>query len=67
MNRIVEVKLSLMGDGHWSVSVRKEFFVGTRRRGTTFVEHAGPGIHHALDLARGMVTLSPGVTPYERG
>ena len=58
-NRIVKIEASLLPNGYWDVAVTKEFapeYGGGRQ---TFHEVAGSA-HNALDVARGMVTLSPG-------
>jgi hypothetical protein len=60
MNRIVEVKLTLDDVGDWLVEVKKEFAPEHGGGSQTFVEFAGPEVHRALDVARSMVTLSPG-------
>ena len=59
-NRIIEVKLTLNPDGDtWTVAVTKEFEERYGGGTQTFTEQAGR-IHYALDVARGMVTVSPG-------
>ena len=62
MNRIVEVKLTLAdGDGgDWIVDVTKEFAPENGGGSERLREYGGRDLHHALDVARGMVTLSPG-------
>lgn len=58
-NQIVEVKLSLMENGHWEVAVRKTFAPENGGGEQWFREDGGVQIHRALDTAREMVTLSP--------
>lgn len=61
MNRIVEVKLEWIADQErWMVSVTKEFAPEHGGGSQVFSENGGPEIHYALDVARRMVTLSPG-------
>lgn len=62
MNQIVKVELTLMKNGHWDVAVTKTFAPEYGGGQHTFHEAAG-GMHHALDVARGMVTLSPAQNP----
>lgn len=59
-NRIISVHLEINSTGGWTITTTKEF--EERYGGGTqqFTERATGGIHHALDVARGMVTLSPG-------
>jgi hypothetical protein len=59
VNRIVEVKLTLQEDDSWIVAVTKEFAPEYGGGTQTFSERGGY-VHHALDIARGMVTVSPG-------
>jgi hypothetical protein len=62
-NRIVEVKLTLRTDlpyPEWVVEVTKEFAPEHGGGTQVFVEPGGALVHFALDVARGMVTLSPG-------
>lgn len=59
MNRIIEVKLSLTAEGGWLVAVTKEFAPENGGGQQVFTEAAGT-MHRALDVARGMVTWSPG-------
>lgn len=58
-NQIIEVKLSLTPDG-WVVAVTKEFAPQYGGGSEVFRESGGAHVHRALDVARGMVTLSPG-------
>lgn len=58
MNRITEVKLTLVGN-RWLVSITKEFAPEHGGGSQVFCEDGTCSIHHALDVARGMVTLSP--------
>lgn len=60
MNRIVEVKLTLDDVGDWLVEVKKEFAPEHGGGFQTFTEFAGPQIHRAIDVARSMVTMTPG-------
>jgi len=55
MNRITNVSIDLTEQGHFEVSVTKEFPGGTQ----VFKEFGGHQLHRALDVARGMATLSP--------
>jgi hypothetical protein len=59
MNRITEVKLTLGEGGHITVAVTKEFAEEHGGGSQVFIEQGGASWHHALDVARGMVTLSP--------
>jgi hypothetical protein len=60
-NRIVEVRLVLAAPGgEWQVQVRKEFAPEHGGGEQWFTEWAGPEIHRALDVAKGMVTASAG-------
>lgn len=59
MNRIIEVKLTLQSDDSWIVAVTKEFAPEHGGGTQVFLERAGKNPHYALDVARGMVTLSP--------
>jgi hypothetical protein len=59
-NRIVEVRLFL-GDGDtWTVAVTKEFAEEYGGGSQVFREFGGTHIHRAMDVAREMVTVSPG-------
>jgi len=58
VNRIVQVKLTLTQAG-WLVEVTKEFAPENGGGSEVFREHGGTEIHHALDVARSMVTLTP--------
>lgn len=61
VNRIVEVKLSLDdASGRWIVSVTKEFEPQYGGGSQVFQEDGTPAIHRALEVAMGMVTVSPG-------
>ncbi len=62
MNHIVEVRLSLV-EGRWIVSVTKEFAPEHGGGSTVLREDGGTSVHHALDVARGMVTVSPARNP----
>ena len=57
-NRIIEVKLTL-DNGGWVVAVTKEFEEQYGGGTQAFTERAGANVHHALDIARSMVTVSP--------
>jgi hypothetical protein len=59
MNRIIEVKLSLMIGDHWLVSVTKEFAPENGGGSQVFREWAGTNVHRALEIAKGMVTMHP--------
>lgn len=59
MNRIISVHLQLLPNGHWEVTVTKEFAPENGGGTQDFKETAGRQIHVALDVARGMVTLHP--------
>jgi hypothetical protein len=59
-NRIVEVKLTVDDVGDWLVEVKKEFAAEHGGGSQTFAEFAGSNLHRALDVARSMVTLTPG-------
>jgi hypothetical protein len=61
-NRIIQVTLLLEND-QWQVKVLKEFAPEYGGGSTVFCEEAGPSIHHALNVARGMVTVSPSRNP----
>ena len=58
-NRIVKVEISMTGD-HFQVAVTKEFEEQYGGGSQVFVEDGGTNLHRALDVARGMVTVSPG-------
>lgn len=58
-NRIVRIEAVMINDNTWSVRVTKEFAEEYGGGSQTFVEQAG-SMHRALDIARGMVTVSPG-------
>lgn len=58
-NRIEEVKLTLLDNGHWEVAVRKTFIPACGGGEQWFKADGGREIHFALDRAREMVTLSP--------
>jgi hypothetical protein len=58
-NQIVEVRLTLT-DGMWTVEVRKEFEEQYGGGEEVFRENGGTHVHRALDVAREMVTVSPG-------
>lgn len=63
MNRIIKVELSLTPDGRIQVDVTKEFAPENGGGTQVFTESthpsARPNWHGALDVARGMVTLTP--------
>lgn len=63
MSRITKVEIRLMDNGHWQVAVTKEFAPEYGGGETTFLEAAGTSVHSALDVARGMVTVSPLYNP----
>lgn len=58
-NRITEVRLTLVGSD-WYVYVTKEFAAEHGGGSQIFSEYAGRQIHRAVDVAREMVTVSPG-------
>lgn len=58
-NRIIKVEISLTDDGHYEVAVTKEFEERYGGGSQVFLDRGG-SLHHALDVARSMVTLSPG-------
>jgi len=60
MNRIIEVRLTMQEDGSILVQSTKEFAPEHGGGTQTFTEQGGRSFHRALDVARGMVTLSPG-------
>lgn len=64
MNRIIAIHCNMLPDGSWEVVVIKEFAPGHGGGTQSFREHisanADSPMHRALDVARGMVTLSPG-------
>jgi hypothetical protein len=66
-NRIVAVALMLLPNGHWDVATTKEAAPEYGGGVYVFHEDGGVNVHHALDVARGMVTFSiaqnPGVQP----
>lgn len=62
-NRIVAVELTLRADGHWDVATRKEFAAENGGGEYVFHEDGGVNVHHALDVAREMVTWSPARNP----
>lgn len=62
MNQIVKIELTLMDNGYWDVAVTKTFAPEYGGGQYTFHESAN-SMHHALDVARGMVTLSPTRNP----
>lgn len=62
-NQIVEVKLTLRKDlpkPRWLVEVTKEFAPEHGGGTQVFSEPGGLSVHFALDMARRMVTVSPG-------
>lgn len=59
-NEIVKVTLTLQQNRDWRVDVLKNFAPEHGGGSETFSESGGPTIHRALDLAREMVTVSPG-------
>jgi len=58
-NRIIKIEATLLHNGYWDVAITKEFEPKYGGGQQTFHEVAGSA-HNALDVARGMVTLSPG-------
>lgn len=54
-----KVVIDLLENGHYEVRVTKTFSPEHGGGEKTFVETAGPEIHRALDVAKGMVTVSP--------
>jgi len=59
-NRIIKIECNRNADGtSWTVKVMKEFEDRYGGGEQTFVEQA-PYMHMALDVAREMITLSPG-------
>ena len=58
-NRIVKIECTLNSDNHWRIDVTKEFEPKYGGGTQTFTE-AAPSMHRALDVARKMVTMSPG-------
>lgn len=59
-NRITEVSLKLQADGSWLVEVTKEFAPEYGGGSQVFTaDEKFYQIHRALDVARGMVTVSP--------
>ena len=62
MNRIVKITVSLHEAG-WLVEVTKEFAPENGGGSHVFQEWGGHQIHRALDVAREMVTVSPGQNP----
>lgn len=68
MNRIIKVELTLDTNdpnGSWLVTVTKEFAPEHGGGQQQFTERAGQ-VHHALDVARGMVTLHPANAAYAK-
>lgn len=59
-NRIIKVEISMVGEDYL-VAVTKEFEAKYGGGEEVFREFGGRSLHRALDVARGMVTLSPGV------
>jgi len=60
MNQIVEVKLTLEDSGMWRIDIRKNFEEKNGGGWQIFSEWTSAGVHHALDIARSMVTVHPG-------
>ncbi|HXA24420.1 MAG TPA: hypothetical protein VNW90_19205 [Acetobacteraceae bacterium] len=58
-NRIIKVEIHMIGED-FVVDVTKEFEEQYGGGTQVFRELGGRSLHHALDVARGMVTLSPG-------
>jgi hypothetical protein len=58
-NRIIKVEIHLIGED-FVVDVTKEFEAKYGGGSQVFRELGGRSLHYALDVARGMVTLSPG-------
>jgi hypothetical protein len=61
MNRIIEVRLTIEDDGRIAVAVTKQFAPEHSGGQQIFIEDGGVSWHHALDVARGMVTWSPAI------
>ena len=59
MNRILRVTVILLEDNTWRVDVLKEF-APEHGGGQAIFSESAPSIHVAMDVARGMVTMSPG-------
>jgi hypothetical protein len=59
-NRIIKVEIEINGEGFFEVNVTKEFAPEYGGGTQVFWEMGGRSLHHALDVARGMVTVSPG-------
>ena len=60
INRIVRVTLSWNDADGWLVEVGKEFAPECGGGYQIFRESGGSHVHRALDVARSMVTLTPG-------
>jgi hypothetical protein len=58
-NRIIKVEIHMIGED-FVVDVTKEFEEKYGGGTQVFREFGGTSLHRALDVARGMVTLSPG-------
>lgn len=63
MNRIIRIELKLADCGMWEVDVTKEFAPEYGGGTSVFRELVTGGPHHALEMARRMVTLSPANNP----
>lgn len=65
MNRITKIEITPASPAEgFMVAVTKEFAPENGGGFHTFTEHCkGPTLHYALDVARGMVTLSPAYNP----
>jgi hypothetical protein len=59
-NRIVKVEITVAETGQLVVAVTKEFAPEYGGGSQVFQEDGGTSMHRALDVARGMVTWSPG-------
>jgi len=53
-----KLEITLLENGHYSVALTKAFEPEYGGGEQTFVENGGRNIHGALDVARGMVTVS---------
>lgn len=60
MNQIERVVIDRRPDGSYIITVTKTFAPEYGGGSQNFTQHGGNNLHRALDVARGMVTLSPG-------
>lgn len=66
MNRIIAIHCNMLPDGSWEVITIKEFAPENGGGTQSFREHvpasswSHSGLHRALDVAKGMATMSPG-------